>query len=148
MSPTAHAIGAGRNIVGQTFKHLLAVGMLERSPGHGHPLRPEFRLSAQGKATAHWARSFLAQLSDDEWDTARRAWTLPVLRLVDEPLTFSHLRSELPPITDRGLSLCLSRMVKAEFIERSPSTSSYKGSYVAVGRGIKFTCALRPTFRL
>ena len=146
VSPTAHAVGAGRNIVGQTFGHLVDVGMLVRAQGHGHPLRPEYQLTAQGKATAQWARAFLDRVSDEEWNTARRAWTLPVLRLVDTPRSFSHLRSDLRPVTDRGLSLCLGRLVDAELIARRTLDTSR--GYLAVGRGAELADQLRETFSL
>ncbi|TPV96986.1 MAG: transcriptional regulator [Myxococcales bacterium FL481] len=147
VSPTAHAVGAGRNIVGQTFRHLADVGMLQRAAGHGHPLRPEFQLTPRGKAVAAWARTFLSGMSDNEWKTARRAWTLPVLRLLRDPCTFTELSTSLQPVTDRGLSLCLSRMIGARFIEPRTMAELANG-YVAIGRGRELTHTLDATFHL
>ncbi len=121
--------------------------MLKRTTGHGHPLRPEFQLTRRGRAVATWARSFLDGVSEDEWRTARRAWTLPVLRLVRDPCTFTRLGTLLQPVTNRGLSLCLGKMIKAEFIEQRPVAKS-GSSYVAVGRGTEITLALDATLRL
>jgi len=147
VSPTAHAVGAGRNIVGQTFSYLAELGMLQRSTGHGHPLRPEFQLTLRGQPVAVWARCFLNGMSEKEWETARRAWTLPVLRLIRNPHTFTELSTTLQPVTDRGLSLCLGRLVEAKLAEKHTFANSRK-SNIAVGRGLKIAQDLEATFQL
>ena len=40
------ATGAGRTAFAQSLTHLVELGLMERNPGYGHPLRPEFRLTA------------------------------------------------------------------------------------------------------
>ena len=42
------ATGASRAAFAQSMEHLIKIGLLERNPGHGHPLRPEFRLTQLG----------------------------------------------------------------------------------------------------
>ena len=147
VSPTANAVGAGRNIVGQTFSHLVNIGMLQPTTGHGHPLRPEFQLTTRGRRIGEWARSFLDVVSDNEWETGRRAWTLPVLRLIATPQTFTELSTTLQPVSDRGLSLCLNRLVEAELAQKSV-VASLRRSNVAVGRGLEIAQELQTTFRL
>ncbi|MEO0322851.1 MAG: hypothetical protein AAF447_07825, partial [Myxococcota bacterium] len=70
VSPTAHALGAGRQSISGTFAHLRELGLLEPMPGHGHPLRPEARLSEAGAAVAAWAQPFWAFLEPGERATA------------------------------------------------------------------------------
>ena len=49
------ATGAGRTSFRQSLDHLIDLRLLERNPGHGHPLRPEFRLTAEGAEIARIA---------------------------------------------------------------------------------------------
>lgn len=52
-APLLAATGASRTAFAQSMEHLISIGLLERNPGHGHPLRPEFRLTPSGiKAAA------------------------------------------------------------------------------------------------
>lgn len=148
VSPTAHALGAGRRIIGETFLHLAQLGLLERAPGHGHPLRPEFVLSSRGSSVAAWAQEFLVRMSTSDWAAMRRAWALPVLRLVSEPQTFGSLRGQLDPVTDRALSLCLTRLTQPGWVERrvEPAVRPPQVSYLAQGRGLLISSSLQETF--
>jgi len=55
VSPLAAAAGCGRTSMGASVEHLVDLGLLERNPGHGHPLRPEYRFTEQGAYVADWA---------------------------------------------------------------------------------------------
>ena len=150
VSPTAHALGAGRKVTSDTFVHLCAIGLVERMPGHGHPLRPEYRLSRAGEPVAEWARVFWTGLSEVERDVVRRAWALPVLRLLSNAHGFGELRAELQPITDRALALCLQRLTKNELVRRDVDASRRppRVTYVADGRGATLAATLRSTYDL
>ena len=54
-APLIAATGASRSSFAASLEHLFQLGLLERNPGHGHPLRPEFRLTDKGKAVAAMA---------------------------------------------------------------------------------------------
>lgn len=114
-----HSTGAGRTAFAQSLTHLIALGLVERTPGHGHPLRPEFRLTAQGTAAAETAAKVLGCLPASE-DKAllRRNWTLPVLALSHAPVQFSYLRARLAPVTDRALSVSLQRLEAQTWLRR------------------------------
>ncbi len=150
ISPTAHALGAGRQSISATFAHLGELGLLERMPGHGHPLRPEARLSEAGAAVAAWAQPFWAFLEPDERATARRAWTLPVLRVARDMRSFGELRCELSPVTDRALALCLKRLVAQRLLRRDVDGAQRppRVTYVGSGRGAALSDALQATQRL
>ncbi len=138
VSPVAHAAGCGRTAMTASFERLLELGLMVRSPGHGHPLRPEFMLSAEGREIAKWALQ-LETLLDDDVDRrrVRRAWTLPILFELNEPRRFNELRKALKPITDRALTLALTDCVDAGWIERivDAETSPPAVSYRAIGKG-------------
>ncbi|MEM9194202.1 MAG: transcriptional regulator [Myxococcota bacterium] len=148
VSPTARALGGGRRIVGDTFTHLVSLGLLARNPGHGHPLRPEFQLTPAGRPVSRWAAEFLQSLSPAEVDAVRRAWALPVLRLVVEPRSFGQLRNELVPVTDRALSLCLARLAEGRLVRHEPRATEplARGSYLAAWRGVRLSATLQETY--
>ena len=100
--------GAGRTAFAQSLAHLVALGLVERNPGHGHPLRPEFRLTAQGHAMAGVAHRIDALgLGEPGRLLLRRAWTVPVLAVSHQPRFFSQIKGDLAGITDRALSQSL-----------------------------------------
>ena len=37
--------GAGRTAFAQSLHHLIELNLVQRNPGHGHPLRPEYILT-------------------------------------------------------------------------------------------------------
>ena len=52
-APLLTATGASRTAFAQSIDHLISIGLLERNPGYGHPLR-RFRLTVLGKALPNW----------------------------------------------------------------------------------------------
>ncbi|MEO0635138.1 MAG: winged helix-turn-helix transcriptional regulator [Pseudomonadota bacterium] len=137
-APLIHATGAGRTAFRQTLDHLIELGLVERNPGHGHPLRPEFRLTEEGQAAAQMALRVRAILQDDAgWDLARKAWTLPVLRATLEPARFTDIRRQLVPITDRALSQSLVRLEASNWMLRDVDVQARpaRALYEATGQG-------------
>ncbi|MEO0496368.1 MAG: winged helix-turn-helix transcriptional regulator [Pseudomonadota bacterium] len=137
-----HATGAGRTAFRQSLDHLLDAKMLERNSGHGHPLRPEFRLTAKGEQFAAIAHQIERLAPGAGGQTLlRRAWTLPVLASTQHPLRFTEIKRRLPPITDRALSLSLQRLEAASWMARDvdvrarPARSIYRarGSGLEIG---------------
>ena len=115
-APLLAATGAGRTAFAQSLAHLHALGLLERNPGHGHPLRPEFRLTPQGRAAA--AAAARMERAGAGEALLRRAWIAPVLAACREPRHFNQIRAALPPITDRALSQSLKRLETQRWLRR------------------------------
>ncbi|MFD2205785.1 winged helix-turn-helix transcriptional regulator [Kiloniella antarctica] len=113
-----NATGASRTAFTQSMEHLIKIGLLERNPGHGHPLRPEFRLTPVGQAAAVIAHKILDVSEDDEQDLLRRSWTLPVLATLQRPSQFSEIKRSLLTISDRALSQSLRRMEDRKWVHR------------------------------
>jgi len=82
------AIGASRSAFVQSMDHLCTMGLMERNPGHGHPLRPEFRLTQSGAAAAAIAAKIQSVSEEGDQILLRRSWTLPVLTSLRRPLHF------------------------------------------------------------
>ncbi len=146
ISPVAHAAGCGRTAMTASFEHLLDLGLLQRSPGHGHPLRPEFQLSARGRATAAWALGLEAHLeSEEDWQLVRRSWTLPVLSQLTAEQRFSELRRSLAPVSDRALTLALVELAEAGWVERKVDVVSAPPAvrYAAVGQARRIVAHLK-----
>ncbi len=130
--------GAGRTALVQSLKHLIDLGLLERNPGHGHPLRPEFRLTEEGHALGAAAQRIHAQgLVNTELKLLRRAWTLPVLAATREPRYFAQIKREVRPITDRSLAQSLTLAEENQWIARKVDLQQrpLRPTYQAVNTG-------------
>lgn len=122
-APLLAASGASRTTFVHSLRHLEALGLLERNPGHGHPLRPEFRLTVKGKALAPMAHRIEAAVRDAPGEILlRKAWTVPLLAVTQKPKLFSEIKRDLVPITDRALSHSLRDLHGARWIDRSVDT--------------------------
>lgn len=132
------ATGAGRTAFGQSLSHLLDMELLEKTPGHGHPLRPEYQLTAQGNTLTEPAIAIDTLLHDTpEAGLTRRMWVLPLLGCTQSPQAFTALAKALPPITDRALSQALNRLQNAGWIHRDVDIAARppRATYCAIGTG-------------
>lgn len=113
------ATGAGRTAFAASLQHLMVLGLVERNPGHGHPIRPEFLLTKEGERAAEVAYRILRQVPDvSQVGILRKSWSLPVLALAQQPQRFSGLKAGLGAITDRALSASLQRLEAQEWVAR------------------------------
>ena len=112
------ATGASRTAFAQSLQHLIEIGLLERNPGHGHPLRPEFRLTPLGVEMAGLANKILKATEASDQDLLRRAWTVPILTSLRQPNYFNDIKRSLTPITDRALSQSLKSMEQRNWVQR------------------------------
>jgi DNA-binding HxlR family transcriptional regulator len=118
-APLLAATGASRTAFAQSMDHLIEMGLIERNPGHGHPLRPEFRLTQMGGVAAAIADRVRSVSTEEDWQLLRRSWTLPVLTSLRTPSHFNDIRRKLQPITDRALSQSLKSMEARNWVCRS-----------------------------
>ncbi|RYH02221.1 transcriptional regulator [Salipiger sp. IMCC34102] len=113
------ATGAGRSAFAGSLANLLDMRLIERNPGHGHPLRPEFRLTADGERAAGIACRIKGLVHDpSEGALIRRTWTVPILAVTDRPRFFGEIRHELRNISDRSLSGSLRQLEDRRWIRR------------------------------
>lgn len=137
-APLLAATKASRTAFGQSLQHLIDIGLLERNPGHGHPLRPEFRLTETGKRVAPMAQKILSVTPQEDHQMLRRSWSIPILSRLGSPSHFKALRIALPQITDRALSLSLQNLEHSAYIERrvDPFGRPPRPQYAAINTGL------------
>jgi DNA-binding HxlR family transcriptional regulator len=116
----ANRLGVGRDTLRATLEDLVSMGLVARNPGHGHPMRPEYLLTAAGSHLAPSSGRLLATVRRlDIEPLALRKWTLPVTLVIGhDEWRFSELRDELPGITPRALTLSLKDMGACRLIRR------------------------------
>lgn len=131
------ATGASRSAFVQSMDHLIKIGLMERNPGHGHPLRPEFRLTPRGVTAAAIAHKIQSVSRDEDRDLLRRSWTLPVLTTLQTPRHFNDIRRNLLTITDRALSQTLKSMEERSWVHRSVNNAARppRSMYSAINTG-------------
>lgn len=117
-APLLAATGASRTAFAQSMDHLIEHGLLERNPGYGHPLRPEFRLTPLGKEAAAIADKIHRVSSGEDQSLLRKSWTLPVLTTLQTPRHFNDIKRNLLTISDRALSQSLKSMEGREWVQR------------------------------
>ena len=136
-APLLTATGAGRTAFVQSLDHLIEIGVLERNPGHGHPLRPEFRLTELGREAAAMAHRIERVSGDENRDLLRRSWTLPVLASLHSPSHFNDIKRNLITVTDRALSQSLKSMEDRHWVSRRVDEAARppRPTYSAVNAG-------------
>ncbi len=137
-APLLAATSASRTSFAASLDHLFQLGLLERNPGHGHPLRPEFRLTAEGVKAAEIASRIVATVPDEtEFTLLRRSWSVPILALTETPQRFSTMKTTLASVTDRALSSALHQLEEREWIQRDIDLSARAPfpTYCAVNTG-------------
>jgi len=144
------ASGAGRTAFGQSMSHLIDLGLVERNPGHGHPLRPEYRLTVQGTLIAAAADRIMAMTAPDRQALLRRAWTVPVLTALRQPRRFNEIKTDLPMITDRALSQSLKSMEVSDWVRRDVDDAARppRSLYRAINTGGEISEAIAHKLRL
>ena len=136
-------IGVSRESLRRTLAALIDAGLVVRNPGYGHPLRPEYVLSEEGKRVAAVCARLLAELEGIE-DAALRKWSLPVVAALGSgPRRFSQLRVALPEVSARALALALKNVAAAGLVERIV-TPDYPPAtvYRPTGRGRRLASIL------
>ena len=139
------ATGAGRTAFRQSLDHLIDLGLIERNPGYGHPLRSEYRLTASGAELARTANRIEALVHGPaEQRLLRRAWSLPVLEASREPHYFGEIKMRLPTITDRALSQSLKLLEARRWLRREVDTASWpaRAKYRAANTGAEISRTL------
>lgn len=131
------ATGASRTAFAQSMEHLIKSGLLERNPGHGHPLRPEFRLTPLGITAAAIANKVHSVAGEQDRELLRRSWTLPVLTSLHSMGHFNDIKRNLRTITDRALSQSLKAMEDKNWVERRVNNAARppRSVYSAVNTG-------------
>lgn len=149
-APLLVATGASRTAFAQSVDHLISIGLLERNPGYGHPLRPEFRLTELGDSAASLANKIHNVTADEDRALLRRSWTLPVLTALHGPSHFNDIKRNLRTVTDRALSQSLKAMEGRNWVQRNVDEAARppRSIYHAVNTGRLISNVTAPEIRL
>jgi len=126
-------LGISHESLRRTLTALMDDGLVARNPGYGHPLRPEYVLTARGARVAPVCGDLLADLRElGVEETGLKKWSLPVVLALGGPEScrFSALLGELPELTPRALALTLKDLATAGLVDRAvtdgyPPASAY-----------------------
>lgn len=127
-----NALGISRESLVRTLEGAIAMGWVVRNAGHGHPLRPEYLLTAEGHRVAHICVGITkaqGRLGIGPAELTR--WSLPIIRLIaNGESRFNSLERALAPATPRALAQSLKSMMGQELLNRKviadyPPVSSY-----------------------
>lgn len=115
-------LGASRAPLRQALDNLVEAGLVERNPGYGHPMRPEYVLTRAGANVAPAAERVVEALRRlDAEDVGLRKWSLPVLAALLQhggADRFGGLQAALPTVTPRALTLALKELQAVGLVDR------------------------------
>src|SRR3712207_3223671 len=60
-APLLARLGISRSMLRSTLDQLIGKGWLMPNPGHGHPLRPEYRLTEAGRPVGAWCERVIEE---------------------------------------------------------------------------------------
>ena len=116
----ARGLGISRESLRRTLDDLVDGGLVRRNPGHGHPLRPEYLPTAEGRRLGPACRKLVGALERlGAVDVGLRKWSLPVaLALGHDARGFARVRARVGDITDRALAQALRALEDADLVRR------------------------------
>jgi DNA-binding HxlR family transcriptional regulator len=129
-----------RDALSRTLEALVQLGLIKRNTGYGHPLRPEYILTAPSKQIGQDVLELLHHLQQLEaTTTGLKKWTLPILHAIHHSINrFSSLRETLPAISPRALTLTLQDLEELAWLTRS------EDGYELSANGKKLAATLEP----
>lgn len=131
-------LGSNQGAMRLTLDTLIDLEWVRRNPGYGHPMRPEYILTAKGERLAPACDLLDGALTSLGVRAASlRKWSMPVLYVVgDGPTRFSQIPRALRDATDRAVSLTLKDLSDVAMVARSIIEGPPAGTaYAATSRG-------------
>lgn len=150
----ANRLALPKDSLQRTLASLVERGLVKRNEGYGHPLRPEYLLTARGQKVGDRCTALVAALHRHELaEVALRKWSLPLMvALAEGASRFNELKARLDLITPRALTLALKELTEAGLVEREvvdgfPPSTSYtlaRRAVTVAAAGREIATALAP----
>jgi len=128
-----HRLGAPAGSLRSSLANLIELGLIQRNPGYGHPLRPEYILTRSGIRIVPPLERLLSILDALKVrEIGLRKWSIPVIDALGRGQNrFRDLSSDLPSISPRALAQTLKDLLAAGLIRREvlpefPPVSVYR----------------------
>ncbi len=124
----------------RNLNFLIQGGWVQRNPGYGHPLRPEYILTPLGKTVApDCAKLVQAVVQLNAADTVYRKWSVPLLVAVQDGVARFNGFREVLDVTPRALTLALHQLNTSKLIQQQTVYSlTSSGSRIAtLGRTLQ-----------
>ncbi len=119
-----------KNALSRTLNALLEQDLVMRNPGYGHPLRPEYILTAKGQQIGQAVFEVMQTLERLEiTDIALKKWSLPIVLILQDQPRFTDILEQLPGLTTRALALGLGMLRQAELLELFEGIPGSRKSY-------------------
>lgn len=122
-----------RGSLSASLAYLTDLGFVHKDAGHGHPMRPEYRLTEHGRAIGDECLRLVEILRrTDDVDLAFRKWTLPlVVAIGPRRQRFNELRWSLADATPRAITIGLRSLLRCDWanrrlIDEFPPTAGYE----------------------
>lgn len=114
-------LGASRDTVNLTLKHLISRGIVMKKTGYGHPMRPEYVLTEAGARLGESCVQLVTAVDAMDIATvAFRKWSMPVVSSIGRGAgRFSHLLDHLRGVSPRALTCALRDLDGVDVIERA-----------------------------
>ena len=116
-----------RDSLNRTLKALAEYQWVTKNPGYGHPMRPEYILTADGARIAPICNALITELEElDISQVALNKWSLPLMtEICQGGNRFSDLKKRFDQITPRALTQALKLLTSHNVIERSVDADQY-----------------------
>lgn len=125
-------LGMSRSMVKQSLERLIDAGLVAQNPGYGHPLRPEYVLTAHGEDVGPFCQQFYQEgQRQDVTEVFKNKWACPAIISTGlDQLRFNELKRKLSPVTSRALSVTLKnlqegRCLAVSLIDGHPPANLY-----------------------
>lgn len=125
-------LGIARETLVRTLQGVIEAGWVIHNRSHGHPLRPEYVLTKEGRHIAKMCRSMaVAQKKLGLLPAMLPRWSIPVIRLIDDGQTrFNMIARALETANPRALTQSLKSLIHLDLVNRTivdgfPPVSTY-----------------------
>ena len=115
------ALPISRESLSRTLAAAVDAGWILPNAGHGHPLRPEYMLTANGAAVVAMCNAVMGALDQAVLPPASLGrWSLPLIQLLQEGESrFNALERALGEATPRAITMSLKSMAADRLITRT-----------------------------